>query len=225
MRTLLTIIVAAILALPVTASQVRQLSWEDLVPSAVSFDDPFAEMGREKLEYLGFVVRVRNMIATDQQVSQATREEAAELEAELIKAGIDIDGLLARRDELRELRKKRATAVVTELDGTTVKLPGYVLPLEYSGRMVREFLLVPWVGACIHTPPPPPNQIVHVILDKENAFESSSMYEPVWVAGEMLIRESTRNLFLKDGSGDFNIAYRLNANLVEPYKNRVSSTH
>jgi hypothetical protein len=97
-------------------------------------------------------------------------------------------------------------------------MPGYVLPLEYSGLKVTEFLLVPWVGACIHTPPPPPNQIVHVVLHEGDAFESRSMYEPVWVTGEMLTKASTRNLFLKDGSGDFDIGYRLHASLVERYK-------
>ena len=48
------------------------------------------------------------------------------------------------------------------LDGKTIRIPGYVLPLEFSGSKVTEFLLVPWVGACIHTPPPEPNQIVYV---------------------------------------------------------------
>jgi hypothetical protein len=203
---------------PAFASTVRELNWNDLVPSAVTFDDPFEAMDREKLEYLGFVARVRNMIAAGKQVSQETRDEAAEIEAELIKDGIDVDGLLARRDEIRELRKKKATSVVTELDGASVKMPGYILPLEYSGRKVIEFLLVPWVGACIHTPPPPPNQIVHVALDKKYAFKSNSMYEPVWVTGEILTQASTRNLFLKDGSGDFDIGYRLNATSVERYK-------
>lgn len=218
MKALTTIILALALALPVTAGQVRELTWEDLIPASAGFHDPFAELDREKLEYLGFVARVRNMIAAGQQVSRETRDEMTEIEAELVKAGIDIDGLLARRDEIRELRRKQAGAIVPQLDGAPIKMPGYVLPLEFSGRKVTEFLLVPWVGACIHTPPPPPNQIVHVILDKNNAFESRSVFQPVWVAGEMMTRSSTKNLFLKDGSGDFDIAYRLNASLVEPYK-------
>ena len=200
------------------ASTVRELNWDDLIPEEVQFDDPFETLGREKLEYLGFVARVRNMIAAGEQVSKATREEMAELEAKLIDDGIDIDGLLARREDIRELRKKRAVSVVGELDGESVKMPGYLLPLEYSGTKVTEFLLVPWVGACIHTPPPPPNQIVHVVLDQGNGFESRSVYEPVWVAGEMFTKSSTKNLFLRDGSGDFDIGYRLNAKLVERYK-------
>ena len=203
---------------PSFASTVRELNWDDLIPEEVQFDDPFETLGREKLEYLGFVARVRNMIAAGEQVSKATREEMAELEAKLIDDGIDIDGLLARREDIRELRKKRAVSVVGELDGESVKMPGYLLPLEYSGTKVTEFLLVPWVGACIHTPPPPPNQIVHVVLDQGNGFESRSVYEPVWVAGEMFTKSSTKNLFLKDGSGDISIGYKLQANLVEKYK-------
>lgn len=217
MRKLIVILLSLVLALPVTASQVRELDWEDLIPNTVSFDDPFETLDREQLEYLGFVARVRNMIDAGKQVSHETIKEAEEIEAELIRAGIDIDGLLARRDEIRELKKKRAYSVVTELDGASIKMPGYVLPLEYSGLNVTEFLLVPWVGACIHTPPPPPNQIVHVQLNEKDGFRSNSMYEPVWVTGEILTQATTRNLFLKDGSGDFNIAYRLKASLVEKY--------
>ena len=54
--------------------------------------------------------------------------------------------------------------VVQSLDGQHIRLPGYIVPLEVSeeGR-TTEFLLVPYFGACIHTPPPPANQIVHVI--------------------------------------------------------------
>ena len=88
-----------------------------------------------------------------------------------------------------------------------------------SGEItVVEFLLVPWVGACIHTPPPPPNQIVHVVLDEENAFESRSLFEPVWASGVLSTRRSTRNLFLKDGSSDIEISYRLQAGQVEVFR-------
>lgn len=53
--------------------------------------------------------------------------------------------------------------VVKALDGQNIRLPGYIVPLEVSeeGR-TTEFLLVPYFGACIHVPPPPSNQIVHV---------------------------------------------------------------
>lgn len=89
------------------ASAVRELNWSDLVPEAVKFDDPYEALAREQLEYLGFVARIRNMIEAGKAVSEETRKEALELEATLEKDGIDVDGLLARRDEIRELRKKK----------------------------------------------------------------------------------------------------------------------
>ena len=205
--------------IPAVASTIRELKWDDLVPKSVVFNDPFAEMEREKLEYLGFVARVRGLVAAGKQVSQETRNEAAELEAELKKEGIDIEGLFARRDEIRELRRKQAGAVVNELDGVSVKMPGYLLPLEFSDQEITEFLLVPWVGACIHTPPPPPNQIVHVVFDQGKGYKSRSIYEPVWVVGQLSTRASIRNLYLKDGSSDINIGYKLQANFVERYNN------
>jgi uncharacterized protein len=97
-----------------------------------------------------------------------------------------------------------------------VRLPGYLLPLEFSGKLVSEFLLVPWVGACIHTPPPPPNQIVHVKADKP--FEFGGLFSPVWVTGRMAAAATKKALYLIDGSSDIDIGYSLSASEVEAYK-------
>jgi uncharacterized protein len=53
-------------------------------------------------------------------------------------------------------------SVRSDLNGKQVKIPGFVIPLEGDDKKVTEFLLVPFLGACIHVPPPPPNQIVYV---------------------------------------------------------------
>jgi len=67
------------------------------------------------------------------------------------------------------------------MDGVRVRLPGYVVPLEETQQGLRGLLLVPHYGACIHTPPPPSNQIVHVLLDKP--MKSLSTMDTVWVSG------------------------------------------
>ncbi len=77
----------------------------------------------------------------------------------------------------------QSPAFVPELAGQVVKLPGFVVPLESDGETVRTFLLVPYFGACIHMPPPPANQIVHVEL--EDAVPVDSIYDAVWVTGEL----------------------------------------
>lgn len=82
---------------------------------------------------------------------------------------------------MRELRETWDNApTVSEMDGASIKLPGYVVPLEELNGALKEFLLVPYFGACIHTPPPPANQIVHVKVSKPVKFRSM---DTVWVSG------------------------------------------
>lgn len=69
------------------------------------------------------------------------------------------------------------------IDGATVRIPGYVVPLEQTAQGMRELLLVPHFGACIHTPPPPANQIIHVRLDKPT--KSLSSMDTVWISGKL----------------------------------------
>ncbi len=72
--------------------------------------------------------------------------------------------------------------IVEDFNDELVKLPGFVVPLEYSDKgKVKEFLLVPYFGACIHYPPPPPNQIVYVVLEEPVAL--NSIWDPVWAVG------------------------------------------
>ena len=78
------------------------------------------------------------------------------------------------------------------------------------------FLLVPWVGACIHTPPPPPNQIVFV--QTAEGIDNHGQFTPVWVSGVMAVKAATKDLFLVDGSTGINVGYRLTEARVEPYK-------
>jgi hypothetical protein len=110
-----------------------------------------------------------------------------------------------------------AVEVVPELDGKAIVMPGFVLPLEYDGKKVTELLLVPWVGACIHTPPPPPNQIVHVVMADGQAREIQGFYEPVNVTGTIYTKSLSKSLYLLDGAAEININYTMQASRIEPF--------
>jgi uncharacterized protein len=88
------------------------------------------------------------------------------------------------KELMKELREILDTApTVPAMDGQHVRMPGFVVPLEGGAQGLREFLLVPYFGACIHTPPPPANQIVHVVSPEPvTGFGIST---PVWVRGTM----------------------------------------
>lgn len=96
---------------------------------------------------------------------------------------------------------------VAAMDGATVKLPGYLVPLETSKDGLKEFLLVPYFGACIHSPPPPANQIIHVVTPK--AVKGFRSMDTVWVSGTL--RTQRQNSMMGTS------AYRMEAVVVERY--------
>jgi len=188
----------------------RTLMWADLVPKASGPDNPFAKLDKEQLTQLATIASLRDRKARgDTTVTALEAADERALTRTLTQAGVDVEGLLIKRKQMAQMPNKA-------LDGQLVRLPGYLLPLEFSGKRVTEFLLVPWVGACIHTPPPPPNQIVHV--KSEKAFEMSGVFMPVWVTGHLAAKASTTQLYLVDGTSDISIGYTLQASVVEPYK-------
>jgi hypothetical protein len=78
---------------------------------------------------------------------------------------------------------ENATKLNLDLDGKLVRLPGYILPLEIGAKGVTHFVLVPYVGACIHVPPPPPNQLVFV--STSTPWPNASLWDPVTVTGRL----------------------------------------
>lgn len=92
------------------------------------------------------------------------------------------------------------------LDGVAAKLPGYIVPLEEAQGGLREFLLVPYFGACIHSPPPPANQIVHVVA--ATPVKARTM-DVIWVSGRLRTQ--------RHDSGMGVSGYRMEAVAVEPY--------
>jgi len=75
-----------------------------------------------------------------------------------------------------------STEVIKEMDGQRIRIPGFVVPLEFGeNKKVTQFFLVPYFGACIHVPPPPPNQIIFVTSKKGLAIRE--LYDPLWISG------------------------------------------
>ena len=101
----------------------------------------------------------------------------------------------------------RSAPVVGELDGENVRLPGFVVPLDFEGTEISEFLLVPYFGACIHVPPPPSNQIVYV--KTVAAYPLQELFDPVWVTGVLSTRAHLNDV------GD--AGYTIQATIIEPY--------
>lgn len=98
---------------------------------------------------------------------------------------------------------------VDALNGVQVRIPGYTVPFEYGSKAeITEFLLVPYFGACIHSPPPPPNQTIFVRTD--TPIKLKDLAQAVWIEGTMLTQ--TQNSDLADA------AYTIEMTGIEKYE-------
>jgi len=103
----------------------------------------------------------------------------------------------------------KSVRVVEAFDKASIKVPGFVVPLVSNEKnLVTEFFIVPYFGACLHMPPPPPNQMLYAKLEK--GFELETLYAPFWFEGRLSIETKTHDL----GSA----AYKLNVDSLYLYE-------
>lgn len=98
---------------------------------------------------------------------------------------------------------------VPELNGVKVRIPGYTVPFDFSqGAQITEFLLVPYFGACLHAPPPPPNQTLFIMTD--DPIEIKDLAQAVWIEGTLYTQ--TQESELADA------AYTIKLERIETYE-------
>ena len=168
-----------------------QLNWEDLMPEG-------EDVVLERL-YREFYDNLEGQIGGAQTLASAAQSQGESLDiAEIIEGSAE--------DTMEQIGTFN---VVEDLNGEKIRIPGYVVPLDFSAKSeYTEFLLVPYFGACLHTPPPPPNQIIFV--KALPAVKLENIYEPIWLEGTM--RTGQFN------SGLGNSAYEVSLSKAEAYE-------
>jgi len=106
-----------------------------------------------------------------------------------------------------QVLQQKIGSVRQELNGSKIKIPGFVIPLEGDDKVITEFFLVPYFGACIHVPPPPPNQIIYVTMP--SGADIQKLWDVIYVVGTL----KTKNT----GNDMAQAGYILNADSIEPY--------
>jgi len=161
------------------------LKWEDLLPEAAK-----EEYYRQQAEFFAAL-------------EQKYAENALPL-SETESPAQDIE-----EGSARDVMPQFGTFdVVEEFDGQLIRIPGYVVPLDFGTQQrLAEFLFVPYQGACLHTPPPPPNQIIFVQVDP--AVRVKDIWVPYWAEGTLETKENRNEM------GD--AAYTLKLDKLESY--------
>lgn len=102
----------------------------------------------------------------------------------------------------------KGTDAIHSFDGKMVRIPGFMVPLEDNQKSVQEFLLVPTPQACIHVPPPPPNQMVLVEMSQDS--DAQVEYGPIWIYGTLHIK-SKRHMYGET-------SFTMDGKYIEPYR-------
>ncbi len=151
---------------PLSGAEPASVDWSQLPdPVSQEYEDPYRDLTQAQFEALMTLARVQ--IELNGSSSESEREQrATELSQNLRAQGLDPEWILAQRDVVAERRKNAAFLTNSALEGAPVELTGYLLaaPEVESGEMVAY--LVPDRGVCMHLPPPVPNQLVRLDIDK-----------------------------------------------------------
>ena len=103
-----------------------------------------------------------------------------------------------------------STDVNENLDGALIRIPGFVVPLEFDEEQtISQFFLVPYFGACLHMPPPPPNQII--LVNAPKGIQMSALYDPFWIEGQLSTSFQENDMATS--------AYAMRLQRIEPYSN------
>jgi uncharacterized protein len=107
--------------------------------------------------------------------------------------------------------------IIPELNGQRVRIAGFVVPLDINKSKVKEFLLVPYFGACIHVPPPPSNQAVHVFnLNIDNKQQNETLKSAALIQGPITIIGVLETLPSTTAMGS--AGYKIQVDTIEQYK-------
>lgn len=158
---------------------VQTVNWSDLVPAEGEGKEMFLPLGTEVL-------------------GLPDREEFESEE--------DYAFTIAYISAMRDFQPSGAM-MNADLDGKTVRIPGYITPLGFEDEALTEFLLVPYLGACLHVPPPPANQIVYV--SEAEGLEFNQLYTPIYVTGTLSAKPVSTILA--------EVGYTIKGAKVEPY--------
>lgn len=120
----------------------------------------------------------------------------------------DLRGILPHDESAVASSQPASTGTRADWNGRIVRLSGFVVPLDYSGTGVTVFILVPFVGACIHVPPPPANQLV--LVTTARPFATDGLFEAVTVTGQFGTASTSTHLA--------DIGYALSAGDIRPYQ-------
>ncbi|MEM8615089.1 MAG: DUF3299 domain-containing protein [Cyanobacteria bacterium P01_H01_bin.105] len=209
---LFTLSVCLVWSLTTPALSQTRLTWEDLQPEATTLQNPYAHLSMEQTAALTSLAALKQWVEENQPGADSFEvQEIQRLSQTLQDQNLEVPTLLSQMEQAQAYWQQRSQSINTQWTGDTVELSGYILPLTRNqAEQVTDFLLVPYVGACIHVPAPPPNQIIYI--QPEQPLEVPGLFTAVTVEGELRPETDIYEVFQVDGSRPVEVSYALTLN-------------
>lgn len=206
-----------LLSAGVIAKDVKQISWETLNEHVVKKEiaNPFEDMDIEQIRKMQQIAIIEDIAASGQEVDETTKKLGEQAHQELTEQGIDVEALFVARTKIINQREQEFASTNPALNNADIEMQGFLLPLEFEGKKVKQFLLVPYVGACIHEPPPAPNQIVFATLKEAVEPPQLGMFTAIKVKGVIKSERVEPELNLVDGAKPIPTSYSLAVDEIE----------
>jgi len=197
----------------VYAQGYQAIEWDDLEGKVEAYDDPFEKLNEDQIYNLSVIYEIERMDKS--QIDKYLLEDMAEAKKSLKKDNIDIKYYFEQAEIIAKKREAESKLTNATLNNRKVELNGFSLALGLNEGKIQEFLFVPYLGACIHSPAPPLNQILYVKSVKPVKVEDR--YEPLTIRGTLQIKQNKNKLFLTDGEDEIQSGYSFLADEVLPF--------
>ena len=204
----------AIAQAPIT----RPITWDDLQAQSTHLTNPYAHLSTVQTYRLSSLYQLKEWAKENQPAPDSFEmQEIERLEQSFVDEDIDTAALLTRVSEARDYWRSHSQTTNPDLEDSVVQLSGYILPLNEDSQtrqsqQVSEFLLVPYVGACIHVPPPPPNQMIYI--KPAAAIKNPGMFSSMLVTGTLRASAGSYELFQIDGSRTVDVSYTMDLEAI-----------
>ncbi|MCY9873904.1 DUF3299 domain-containing protein [Vibrio barjaei] len=213
MRSLVTLVSLSLLFM--VQAHANDWQWQDLSPTidTPTYQNKFASFTPTQRYDLMTIVDYQNKHEPERAELETSYREAL---IRFAKNGINILALIEEQKQIDADHSDWNMNINPKLIGKKGRLPGFIVPLEFDELIVTEFILVPTAGACIHTPPPPGNQMV--LVSYPQGIEFRGLYSPVWVDGTLMEQSTASSIELSDGNTEVISAYTMTADNVTVYE-------
>jgi len=217
---------AFVLSMITPALAQSTVTWEDLQAQSTQLRNPYEHLTTAQTYQLSELYQLRDWVEVNQPAADSWEvKNLQRLEALFAAEGMDTDELLKEAEVARKYWAAKARATNVDIVERPVQIDGYVLPLganstqvDAQGQLMNEFLLVPYVGACVHTPAPSPNQLIYI--ETAEAVENPGIFSAVQVEGELQVHEGSYEVFQIDGSRTVDVSYRMELGAIAPTTNQ-----